>query len=173
MLFLDESWAVTNLTRLYGRSPEGERRPGVVPAGHGRVLTPLAAVRPGGVTAAVSLNGPVDAQAFALYAAEVLGPELSPGDAVVMDNLSSHQGAAVVRAIEAARARVLYLPPYSPDYNPIEMIWSKVKGVLRTLAARTVGTLGTAIGTALAAVTTDDIAGCFTHCGYTGNCSTL
>lgn len=166
VLFLDESWAATNLVRLYGRSPEGERCVGRVPAGHWRVLTTLAAIRLGGVTAAVSLDGPVDALGFAVYAKDVLAPELRPGDVVVMDNLSSHKGVAVAAAIEAAGARVLYLPPYSPDYNPIEMIWSKVKGVLRTLAACTVETLGPAIGVALAAVTTDDIAGCFRHCGY-------
>jgi len=175
VLFLDESWAATNLARLYGRSPKGERCVGRTPAGHWRVLTTLAAIRLGGLTAAaVSLNGPVNGVAFATYAAEVPAPQLGPGDVVVMDNLPSHKSAAVVRAIEAVGATVLYLPPYSPDYNPIEMIGSKAKNTLRTLAARTVETLGTAIGVALAAVTVDDIAGCFRHCGYsTGERSML
>jgi len=130
------------------------------------VLTTPAAIRLNGLTAAVSLDGPVDGVAFATYARDVPAPQLRPGDGVVMDNLSSHKSAAVSRAIEAAGARVLYLPPYSPDYNPIEMIWSKVKNTPRTLAARTVETPGEAIGVALCAVTTDDIDGCFRHCAY-------
>lgn len=166
VLFLDESWAVTNMSRLYGRSQRGQRCVDEVPAGHWKVLTAVAAIRLCGLTAAVTLDGPVDAEAFRLYTKEALVPVLRPGDVVVMDNLSSHKAAGVAEAIRAAGAKMLYLPPYSPDFNPIEMIWSKVKGVLRTLAARTVEALQHGTGQAFEAVTSADIAGCFRHCGY-------
>lgn len=166
MLFLDESGASTAMGRLYGRSDVGQRCIGFVPAGHWKIVTAVAAIRLDGLTAAVSLDTPVDRQVFRAYVEHALVPILRPGDVVVMDNLSSHKCAGVREAIEAAGARLLYLPPYSPDKNPIEMIWSKAKKLLRDTAARTIEALQEAIGDALAAITPSDIAGCFRHCGY-------
>jgi len=165
--FLDESGAASDLARTHGRSGQGVRCVGSVPQGHWRVMTAVAAVRlGGGLVAPFTIEGPVDGDAFVAYVERVLVPTLRPGDVVVMDNLSAHKRPRVVELIAAARAAVLYLPPYSPDYNPIEMIWSKVKRLMRTLAARTAEALHEAFGWALAAVTPGDVLGCFRHCGY-------
>jgi transposase len=127
----------------------------------------VAAVRLGdGLVAPFTIDAAVDGEVFDAYVDRVLAPTLRPGDVVVMDNLSAHKRPRVRELIEAAGAAVLYLPPYSPDLNPIEMMWSKVKRLLRTIAARTVDALHDAFGRAFAAVTSDDIAGCFRHCGY-------
>lgn len=139
---------------------------GHAPHGHWKVVTAVAAVRPGGLHAPFTIDCPVDAEVFEAYATRVLAPTLRPGDVVVMDNLAAHKRPAVRQAIEAAGATVLYLPPYSPDFSPIEPCWSKAKRVLRTIAARTVEALHEAFAAALAAITPDDIAGCFRHCGY-------
>ena len=161
LVFVDESGAKTNMTRLYGWGPVGERVVDLVPHGHWRTCTMLAAVRLGGPLAAVTLDGAVDADAFVTWTRQVLAPRLVPGDVVVMDNLASHKAPGVAEAIEAAGARVLYLPPYSPDYNPIEHMWAKVKSHLRAAAARTSEELGKAIDAALAAVTPGDCRGFF------------
>lgn len=129
-------------------------------------MTAVAAVRLDGLVAPFTIDCPMDAEVFDAYVERVLVPTLRPGDVVVMDNLSSHKGPRVRRLIEAADATVLYLPPYSPDFNPIEMIWSKVKRLLRSFAARTIEALHDAFGRAFAAVTPGDILGCFRHCGY-------
>ena len=126
----------------------------------------IGAINADGVGAAMSLEGAVDGEAFKLFVREVLVPKLSPGDAVVMDNLSSHKVRGVRELIEGAGARLLYLPPYSPDCNPIEPIWSKVKRILRSLGARTVEALHDAIAQALRAVTAQDCRGCIAACGY-------
>jgi transposase len=167
VIFLDESGALTNLVRTYGRSDCGERCVGFAPQGHWKVMTAVAAVRLDGLTASFTIDCPMDGEIFAVYVERVLVPTLKRGDVVVMDNLSAHKRPQIRRLIEAAGASVLYLPPYSPDFNPIEMIWSKVKGLLRTIAARTVDALHDAFGQAFAAVTASDILGCFRHCGYT------
>jgi transposase len=169
VIFLDESGALTNLVRTYGRSDCGERCVGLAPQGHWKVMTAVAAVRLDGLTAPFTIDCPMDGEIFGVYVERVLVPALRSGDVVVMDNLTAHKRPQIKRMIEAAGARVLYLPPYSPDFNPIEMIWSKVKRLLRSLAARTVDALHHAFGQAFAAVTPGDIRGCFKHCGYATN----
>jgi transposase len=166
VIFLDESGALTNLVRTYGRSDCGERCVGLAPQGHWKVMTAVAAVRLDGLTAPFTIDCPMDGEIFGVYVERVLVPTLRRGDVVVMDNLTAHKRPQIKRLIEAVGATVLYLPPYSPDFNPIEMIWSKVKGLLRTIAARTVEALHDAFGRAFAAVTPGDILGCFRHCGY-------
>ena len=166
LVFLDESGAKTNMTRLYGRAPAGERVVGRVPHGHWKTTTMLSAVRLDGPCACATLDGPVDADTFLAYVTLVLVPALRPGDVVVLDNLAAHKAAGVAEAVDAAGATLLYLPPYSPDLNPIENMWSKVKARLRAAAARTVQALGEAIDAALASVTPDDCRGFFRHCGY-------
>jgi transposase len=165
-MFLDESGALTNLVRTYGRSDRGQRCVGLAPQGHWKVMTAVAAIRLDGLTAPFTIDCAMDGEVFGVYVERVLLPTLRDGDVVVMDNLTAHKRPQVKRTIESVGARVVYLPPYSPDFNPIEMIWSKVKGLLRTIAARTVDALHDAFGTAFAAVTRDDILGCFRHCGY-------
>ena len=152
--------------RTYGRSDRGERCVGFAPQGHWKVMTAVAAVRLDGLTAPFTIDCPMDGEIFGVYVEQVLVPTLRGGDVVVMDNLSAHKRPQIKRMIDAAGASVLYLPPYSPDFNPIEMIWSKVKRLLRSAAARTVDTLHEAFGAAMAAVTPGDILGCFRHCGY-------
>ena len=166
LVFLDESAATTAMARTHARSPKGERAVAAVPAGHWRVLTMLGAVALRGVVAAASAAAATDGELFDGCLADALCPALRPGDVVVMDNLSSHRRAVVGVLVAAAGATVLYLPPYSPDLNPIEMIWAKVKGLLRSAAARSLPDLGDAIGWAFAQLTLDDMIGCFTHCGY-------
>jgi transposase len=164
--FLDETAAATNMTRRRGRAPVGQRVVDPVPFGHWKVTTFLSALRADGLKAAMAVDGAMNGDLFVAYVEQVLVPELSVGDVVVMDNLSAHKRPQVKHAVEAAGAALLYLPPYSPDFNPIEMIWSKVKRLLRSFAARTVDTLHDAFGRAFAAVTRADILGCFRHCGY-------
>lgn len=166
LLFLDESGAQTTMARLRGRCPAGERLASAAPHGHWKTYTMLAAVRTSGPCAAAMVDGPVDADVFRAYTELVLVPNLRPGDVVVMDNLRPHKAAGVREMIEAAGATLLYLPPYSPDYNPIENMWSKVKQWLRSAAARTFEALQRAVWAALDAVTPDDCRGFFAHCGY-------
>jgi len=166
VLFLDETGAMTNLVRTYGRSVEGERCLGTAPAGHWKTMTAVAAIRLDGLTASATLPHAMDGELFLVYVEHALLPALKAGDVVVMDNLPGHKLPRVRQLIESAQAKLLYLPPYSPDFNPIEMIWSKVKRLLRSAAARTVDTLHLAFGWAMDAVTPDDIQGCFRHCGY-------
>jgi transposase len=152
--------------RLRGRAPRGDRLVGKVPQAHWQTTTLVAGIRAGGVVAPFALTGAMDAATFESYVAQVLVPCLRPGDLVVLDRLSAHRGAAVARAVRRAGAGVWYLPPYSPDYNPIEHIWSKVKAALRTAAARTTAALFDALPTAVAAVTAQDCQNSFAHCGY-------
>jgi hypothetical protein len=166
LVFLDESAATTAMARAHARSPKGERAVAAVPAGHWRVLTMLGAVALRGVVAAASVAAATDGPLFDAYVADALCPGLRPGDVVVMDNLSAHKRAVVGELVAAAGATVLYLPPYSPDLNPIEMVWAKVKALLRTAAARTVDDLHAAIGRAFEQVTLDDLLGCSADCGY-------
>jgi transposase len=164
---LDESYATTKFTRLYGRSKRGVRLVGRVPHGHWKLLTIIAAMTVEGVLAAASIDASTDGDVFRLFIIDVLVPALRPGQVVVMDNLAAHKVAGIRQAIEAVGCRVIYLPPYSPDLSPIEPMWSKVKNVLRTIGARTVDTLGDAIAAALQAITPSDCQGYFGHCGYT------
>lgn len=165
LIALDEAGATTGMTRSHGRAPKGQRVVDDVPHGSWHVTTMLGAISSAGPVAGLVFEGATDAEAFATFAEEVLAPALRPGDVVLLDNLSSHKGTRARRAIEAAGAELLFLPPYSPDFNPIEKMWSKVKASLRTAARRTVPALWEAIGTAFQQVTGADCQGFFTSCG--------
>jgi transposase len=167
VVVLDESYATTKFTRPYGRCERGTRLVGRVPHGHWKLLTVLAAMTTAGVLVAASVDASTDGDVFGTFVRDALVPSLRPGQVVVMDNLAAHKVAGIREAIEAAGCRSIYLPPYSPDFSPIEPMWSKVKRVLRTTGARTVDTLGDAIRTALDAITPTDCRGYFRHCGYT------
>ncbi len=166
LVFIDETWASTNMARRYGRAPRGQRLRVGVPHSHWKSTTFVAGLRDTGLIAPFVIDGPINRTAFETYVARVLVPELTPGDVVIMDNLSSHKGLRVRELIEAAGASLRYLPPYSPDFNPIENAIAKAKNHLRKLAARTVDTLGAAVQEALALITPADAAGFFRHCGY-------
>jgi transposase len=168
LVFLDESGARTNMTRLYGRAPVGRRCLFWAPHGHWRTTTMVSAVRVGGVIrrATVLLDGPMNAATFEGYVRLCLAPALEPGDVVVMDNLGAHKAAGVEEAIGAAGASLWYLPAYSPDLSPIEKMWSKVKSSLRRAAATTFATLVDAAGDAFAAVTSAECRAYFRSCGY-------
>jgi transposase len=166
-VFLDQTNAKTTMTRLYGRAPRGERVVGYVPDGRWESLTLMAALSREGAAAALTYEGGTDAGAMLSFVEQVLVPTLRPGQIVVLDNLSSHKDPAVIAAIQAAGAAVWFLPRYSPDLNPIEAMWSKIKAWLRKTGARTKEALIDAIGTALRQVTPKDAEGWFKHCGYT------
>jgi transposase len=168
LVFVDESGATTAMDRTHGRAASGKRVDGPVPHGHWLVTTLTAAVRLGGIpeSACLAFVGATDAMSFEDYAERCLAPALLPGDIVVMDNLGSHKRPPPVAAIEAAGATVRFLPPYSPDLNPIEKMFSKLKAYLRKVKARTVEALHEAIGEGLRTVTASDIAGWFKACGY-------
>ena len=167
LVFIDETWATTKMARLYGRAPRGERVVGVVPHGHWRTTTLVAALGLGGVRCSMLLDGAVNRLAFEAFVEHVLVAALRPGDVVVMDNLSSHKGPRVRELVEGAGATVVYLPPYSPDLNPIELAFSKVKQALRSAAHRTADALWSAMQGVLDRVTASDADGYFRHCGYT------
>jgi transposase len=154
------------MARLRGRAPKGKRLRAAIPHGHWKTTTFVAGLRLSGIAAPMVLDGPINRDAFQAYVDQVLVPELQPGDVVVMDNLSSHKGPAVRRAIEAAGADLLYLPPYSPDFNPIENAFAKLKTLLRKAAERTVGALWDRIGTVLDAFTPAECANYFRAAGY-------
>jgi transposase len=166
LFFLDESAAHTAMARTHGRAPMGERVVDAVPLDHWRTTTMVSAMGLSGVTASLVFEGPMDALAFQTYVEQILVPTLRAGDVVLMDNLSSHKVAGIAAMIEEVGARVEYLPPYSPDFNPIEPMWSKVKTYLRKAAARTQDALWSAIGDALATVTSADCHGFFASCGF-------
>lgn len=165
-MFLDESGAKSNLTRLWGRCPVGERLIAKVPHGHWQTSTIISAIRLSGPFAPAVFDGPADTDTFRAYVEQVLAPALHPGEIVVMDNLSVHKAPGIESAIQAVGARVLYLPPYSPDFNPIEAMWSKVKSHLRSAAARTFDAVCHAVADALTRVTPTDCQGFFLNCGY-------
>lgn len=167
LVFLDESGAKTNMTRLYGRSFGGRRLVDAAPHGHWCTTTMLSAMRLDGSTAAMVIEEPTDADVFEAYVVQVLIQSLGPGDIVVMDNLPPHKKPGVIAAIQAAGAAVWFLPPYSPDLNPIEKMWSKIKAYLRKVKARTPAALFDAIAAALLTVTASDAFNWFASCGYT------
>lgn len=154
------------MTRRYGRAPVGQRVRDHAPAGHWNTTTLIAAVRPSGPAAPMLLEGATDADAFVTWTEQMLVPSLGAGDIVVMDNLSSHKSVRVRQLIEKAGATLLYLPPYSPDLNPIEKMWSKIKALLRGAKARTQESLQESVAAALSAISRADIEGWFRHCGY-------
>ena len=165
LFYLDESGAQTNLARRYGRAPRGERLVSSVPAGHWSSLTMLCVIMFDRVVAPMVTDGPMNSIVFQGYVNWLLVPELKPSDTVVMDNLSSHKSNVVKEAIEGTGAKLMFLPPYSPDLNPIENMWAKVKGRLRSEARRTRRTLTNAIGRALKAITPQDCRGFFRAAG--------
>ena len=166
LVFIDETWAKTNMARTHGRCPRGERLRAKVPHGHWKTLTFLAALRHDRIDAPVVFDGPINARTFLAYVEQCLVPTLSPGDIVVMDNLSSHKGEAVRKAIRAAGARLFFLPPYSPDLNPIEQVFAKLKALLRKAAERTVEATWRRIGALLDEFKPQECANYFTNSGY-------
>ena len=149
LVFIDETWAKTNMGPLRGWAPRGERLRGKVPFGHWNTMTFVAALRHDRIDAPWVYDGPINGQAFRAYVERVLVPTLTPGDVVVMDNLSSHKGKAIRAAIRNVGARLLFLPAYSPDLNPIEQVFAKLKHLLRKAAERTRETTWRRIGTLL------------------------
>jgi transposase len=166
LVFLDESGVTTQMTRNYRRAPRGERVREATPQGHGKILTMFAALSTRGLEAPMTIAEPTDGDIFLAYIEQVLCPRLGPGQVVVMDNLSAHKVSRVRELIEDRGARLLYLPPYSPDLNPIEPAWSKIKQVLRSLKARTAETLDHAVAEALKTITAENAVAWFAHCGY-------
>jgi transposase len=166
LVFIDETWASTNMARRRGRAPRGERLRVGIPHGHWKTTTFVAGLRTSGIVAPFVLDQAINRLAFETYVARVLVPELRAGDIVIMDNLSSHKGPAVRAMIEAAGAELLYLPPYSPDFNPIENAFAKLKALLRKMAARTVRSLWDAIAIVIEAFKPSECANFFAAAGY-------
>jgi transposase len=154
------------MARLYGRSPRGERCRAAIPQGHWKTTTVTAGLRLGGIAAPMTLDGPMNGEAFKAYIEQVLVPELASGDIVVMDNLPAHKVTGIRESIEAAGAKLLYLPPYSPDFNPIEMAFAKLKALLRAAATRAIPDLWQAIANAIDRFTPDECRNYFAAAGY-------
>jgi transposase len=165
-VFLDETGTNTKMARRHGRAPRGERLRCSVPHGHWKTTTFIGGLRLSGMTAPMVLDGPMTGAWFLAYVEQILVPTLKPGDIVILDNLAAHKNAAARQAIEAAGARLLFLPPYSPDLNPIENAFSKLKALLRKAAARTVQHLWKAIALAIDAFTPNECANYFAAAGY-------
>jgi transposase len=166
LIFLDESGVTTAMVRHYGRGLRGERVHEGAPGGHWRTLTVLGAIRASGWVATMTIEAATDADVFLAYLDQVLCPQLQPGDVVVMDNLSAHKVDGVRSRIQAMGAELRYLPPYSPDFNPIEKCWFQVKQRLRALKARSILSLEQGLAEALGVVTPLNIQCYFRHCGY-------
>jgi transposase len=166
LVFLDESGASTQMTRNYGRARRGERVREATPQGHWHTVTMLAALTTRGLQAPMTVASATDGDVFLAYLEQVLCPGLRPGQVVIMDNLAAHKVAGVRPLIESTGARLLYLPPYSPDFNPIEQAWSKIKQLLRSAKARTLEALESAVADALAAITPENASAWFAHCSY-------
>ena len=166
LVFVDETSTHTAMTRRRARAPRGERAVGRTPRNHGPNMTLLAALTPDGIGPAVAIPGAVDGAAFVAYAQRVLAPSLRPGQIVILDNLSAHKREEARSAVEAAGACLLFLPPYSPDFNPIELAFAKVKQRLRTAAERTPEGLCAATAAAIDAVSATDARGFYAHCGF-------
>jgi len=164
LVFLDETGAKTNMTRLFARSRRGERAVDYAPHGHWNTTTLVAGITYECAIAPMALDGPMDTEAFVAYVEHLLVPELPEDPIVIMDNLSAHKSPRVQTLLRAAGAELRYLPPYSPDLNPIELMWSKVKGRLRRAKARDHEELYSAIADALSAITSHDTRAFFRHC---------
>jgi Transposase and inactivated derivatives len=165
-VFIDETWAKTNMTRLRGWAPRGRKLLAKVPQGRWRTLTFLAALRCDRIDAPCVIDGPIDGEIFLAYVEQSLVPTLRSGDIVIIDNLGSHKSAAVRRAIRAAGAKLFFLPPYSPDLNPIEQLFAKLKTLLRKAARRTVEATWKQIGALLSAFSPQECANYFRNSGY-------
>lgn len=166
LVFIDETWAKTNMTRPRGRSLRGTRLVAAVPHGHWKTTTFLAGLRTSGLTAPLVVDGAVNGDIFLAYVRQQLAPTLQPGDVVIMDNLSSHKRAGVREAIEATGATLMFLPPYSPDLNPIEQTFAKFKWLLKSAAHRTVEGLWKTCGQLLDQFTETECRNYIQHCGY-------
>lgn len=166
LVFLDETGTSTNMTRARGRAPQGERCIAAIPHGHWKTTTFIAGLRYNDITAPMVLDGPMDGPAFLAYVQQCLAPTLKPGDIVIADNLSCHKVAGVQEAIEARGATLRYLPPYSPDLNPIEKMFAKLKALLRKGAKRTVAALWEEIGQILSAFSPAECQNYFASSGY-------
>src|SRR5262245_12687351 len=166
LVFIDETWAKTNMIRHCGRAKRGRRICAKVPYGRWKTTTFIAGLRHEGIIAPFVIDGPIDGASFLDYVVKVLVPELKPDDIVVLDNLSSHKSEAVKAAIEAAGATLMFLPPYSPDLNPIELMFSKLKNLLRKAAERTIEALWNRIGELLDCFTPQECANLLRHAGY-------
>ena len=166
LVFLDESSATTQMTRNYGRAPRGERVREATPNSHWRTVTMLATLTLKGLQAPMTIESATDGDVFRTYLERILCPQLSPGQVVIMDNLSAHKVAGVRQLIESTGAKLVYLPPYSPDFNPIEQAWSKIKHLLRSAKSRSLEALESAIAEAMAAITPENASAWFAHCGY-------
>ena len=165
-MFIDETWAKTNMTRRHGRSRRGTRLLAKVPHGRWRTLTFLAALRHDRIDAPCVIDGPINGKSFLAYVEQMLVPTLAPGDIVIMDNLGSHKGKAVRQAVRAAGAKLFFLPPYSPDLNPIEQVFAKLKTLLRKADRRTVEDTWRRIGELLDEFTPAECANYLTNAGY-------
>ncbi len=166
MVFIDETWTKTNMAPLRGWGTKGKRLVAHVPHGHWKTLTFLAALRSGGITAPCVFDGPINGESFLLYVQQILIPTLKPGDIVIMDNLGSHKAEAIRKAIMAASARLVFLPPYSPDLNPIEQAFSKLKHHLRKAKERTVEATWQRIGSILKTFSPTECRNYFINAGY-------
>jgi transposase len=166
LVFLDETWTKTNMAPLRGWSLQGSRLKAKVPHGHWKTMTFIAALRHDRIEAPWQINGPINGERFRIYIERVLVPTLKPGDIVVMDNLGSHKGKAVRRAIRSAGAKLIFLPKYSPDLNPIEQVFAKLKHLLRKAAARTPDAVCDTIGELLSAFTPQECANYLANSGY-------
>lgn len=165
-MFVDESGVTTEMTRRYGWAPRPQRVSEAVPAGHWRTLTVLAALTMEGVLASMTIESPTDGEVFLAFLEQVLVPRLQPGHIVILDNLGAHKVEGARQQIESCGAQLVYLPPYSPDFNPIEQAWSKLKQLLRGVKARLLDQLEPAIAQAIAAITPQNAQAFFHHCGY-------
>jgi transposase len=166
LIFIDETWATTNMARRYGRCPRGQRLVAAVPHGHWKTSTFVAGLRVNGLTAPLVIDGAMNGETFRAYVEQILGPTLAPGDVVIMDNLAAHKVAGIRQAIEARGAKLLYLPPYSPDLNPIEQLFAKLKALLRKAANRTVQTLWATLGDLIARFLPGECANYIANSGY-------
>lgn len=166
LIFLDESGVKTNMTRLYGRAYKGNRCYDKAPGGRWKTVTLLSSIRLDGTTESLMFEGAVDRKMFEAYIKYTLGPILRPGDVVILDNLGSHKSKTAQEIVKSKGAEYVFLPAYSPDFNPIEKMWSKIKQILRGLKARTHEELYAAVAKALSMITHDDAQGWFESCGY-------
>jgi transposase len=166
LVFIDETWAKTNMTRTHGRCARGERLVAATPHGRWRTLTFLAALRCNRIDAPCVIDGPINGESFLAYVEQVLLPTLRPGDIVIIDNLGSHKGKAVRRVLRAAGAKLFFLPPYSPDLNPIEQVFAKLKTLLRKANERTVEGTWRRIGALLDCFKPAECANYFRNAGY-------
>ena len=166
LVFIDETWAKTNMTRTHGRCARGKRLVAKAPHGRWQTLTFLAALRSDRIDAPCVVDGPINGASFLAYVEQMLVPTLSPGDIIIMDNLGSHKGRAVRKAIRAAGAKLFFLPPYSPDLNPIEQVFAKLKTLLRKADERTVETTWRRIGDILERFTAEECANYLVNAGY-------